>query len=332
MIPACSFIHKFGPCGGDQVVVILVFILLLIFVLFSPLPFPSAIRCTVYERNTVRPRSPVKSSSVYIICVLLEKEVLEFSGTAFAVNAKRVITAFHNICEKRKAASAASSPTDTHIYYTCVLVKSLHKQPETIAYPKEQIRVQLIAHDVSDDWAVFERMDGRAFEDFIPVCPVDELPQPSTDTSLTAYYAPLSFVNDEIDAIKRLKVWSEPTSLLQYDDGESIVDQCAIVVSGKVQGASGSPIVTADGKALAFHTDSFNEQTRKSREVDVDAGGEGMAGKAKVAKLTTEALRAHLQSEVSGLKAEIDSTRSHADYSRAIVISMTPELMNALVY
>ena len=280
---------------------------------------------------TVRPRSPVKSSSVYIICVLLENEVLAFSGTAFAVNAQRVVTAFHNICDKRKAASTASSSTDTHICRICVLVKSLHKQPGTIAYPEEQIRVQLVAHDGSDDWAVLERMDAHSFEDFIPVCPVHELPQPSSDTSLTAYYAPLSFVNDEIDAIKRLKVWSEPTSLLQYDDGESIVDQCAIVSSGKVQGASGSPIVTADGKALAFHTDSFNEQTRKSRDDDIDAAGEGKAGKAKVRRLATEALRAHVESEVSGLKAEIDSTRSHADYSRAIVICMTPDLMRALV-
>ena len=40
----------------------------------------------------------------------------------------------------------------------------------------------------------------------------------------------------------------------------------------------------------------------------------------------------HVGEEVSGLKAEIDSTRSHADYSRAIVICKTPDLMNALVY
>ena len=279
----------------------------------------------------VRPRSPAKSSSVYIICVLLENSELAFSGTAFAVDAKRVVTAFHNICEMRKAAPTASSSTDTHICRDCALVKSLYKQHGTITYPEEQIRVQLVTYDEMDDWAVLERMDAHSFEDFIPVCPAAELPQPSSDTSLTVYYAPLSFVNDGIDAIKRLKVWSEPTSLLQYDDGETLIaDQCAIVSSGKVQGASGSPIVTAHGKALAFHTDSFNEQTRKCRDDDIDAAGEGKEGNAKMPRLTNEALKNLMKSQVSGLQAEIDSTRSHADYSRAIVICMTPDLMLAL--
>ena len=275
---------------------------------------------------TVHPRSPaVTSSSVYFICVLLDDDVLAFSGTAFAATTTRVVTALHNICENRKAALKASSSTQTHIFRECVLVKSLHRRLGAVTYPTEQIRVRLVVHDVGDDWAVLERVDGEVFEDFIHVCPDHELPHPSSDTSLTAYYAPLSFIND-IDAIKRLKVWSEPTLLLQYDDGDSADDKFAIVSNGKVQGALGSPIVTADGKALAFHTYSFNEQCRKSRDDDI---GTATAGEMTTPQLM--ALKEHVDDELSGLKSEIDSTRSHADYSRAIVICKTAGLMTALL-
>ena len=266
---------------------------------------------------------------MYIICVVSGHDVLQFSGTAFAVNAKHVVTAFHNIYDKPTVTAAASSSTGT-IYRDCVLVKSLDKENETVTYPDEQIRLRLVAYDEIDDWAVLERTDPHTFDDCIPVCSELELPQPSSDLLLTAYYAPLTFFNDELDLVKELKVWSERTSLLQYDKGISFRDQFAIVVSGKVQGASGSPIVTANGKAVAFHIDSFNEQTRTSRDDDSNAASGGKPKRAKAAKLTVGWVKKHVGEEVSDLKAEIDSTRSHADFSRAIVICRTPDLMRAL--
>jgi len=111
----------------------------------------------------------------------------------------------------------------------------------------------LVTFDESDDWALFERRDGKSFSIILPICNEAELPVPSSGTIFSQYYYSLGPVVNTF--IKDICIWSENKCLLQYDDNRMY----AIIDGGKTAGSSGSPAVTRDGKAFGMHVDSFNE-------------------------------------------------------------------------
>ena len=283
----------------------------------------------------IRPSSPAKSDAVYIICVVNDNGELEYSGTAFAVNPKMAVTCFHNIYQEEE------DGVPQKIFNKCVLVPSLRKYAtdSAIVYPPEEqwIAVNLVGYSDSDDWAVLERADEVEFRLWIPVCSEVALPAPSVGVFLAVYFAPLAYINNEV--IRELKIWHESTTIMQYEIDATYV----IVANGKCKGASGAPLVTLDGTVVAVHTESFNEQRfAGSGAVAVPI----KSHRAKRPRLTKEALATthsneaaladlelrldHLDHRFADYDEQLSSTKSHTDFSRAIVLCKLPALMDII--
>jgi hypothetical protein len=298
------------------------------------------------------PISPQKKQSIYVICIQLELSQpkstgtanlsqlesagtadlsqLEYAGTAFAVTETKVITCFHNVHDEMSET----------VYTDCVLVYSLsRKTPNSpVDFPTQRIPVTIVEYDEIDDWVVFERTDGEVFSSFLTVCPEQELPLESSVSELFSYYFPLG--NFDAGEILISKVWSEKTQLFQYDGDEG---NYVVVSYGKCKGSSGSPVVSKEGKVIAFHTSSFNEQQKKLHVPSSSSSQIPVVPRAsKRPKLTLKALETKTSARIDMLEnrvesrfeaieeAVISSQDSHAEYSHATVICRTSKLMTAL--
>ena len=292
-----------------------------------PIIFPLLV-----STGPIRPRSPGKADAVYIICVVNDDGDLEYSGTAFAVNPTMVVTCFHNIYDEEK------NGVPPKIFSTCFLVPSLQKyaKESAVVYPPRQswVEVHLVGYSEGDDWAVLQKTDQVPFRLWIPVCLDDALPTASVDVFLTVYYAPLGYVDDEV--LRELKIWNESTKVMQYEIDATYV----IVANGKCNGASGAPLVTRDGTVVAFHTESFNEQRFAVASAVAApikshrAKRPRLTAKALATTHSNEAALADFESRIDHRFADYDerlsSTKSHTDFSRAIVLCKLPALMEII--
>ena len=220
----------------------------------------------------------------------LNEEKLTASGTAFAVSKDRIVTCSHNV--KR----------DRTLFKKCVLVSKVVRFSTGDEFSNDQVPIKLIDHNVTDDWAVFERTDGEVFSNFLQVELV--LPKPSTNLHFTIYHAPLNLLGE----LSSMKIVGEPTTLMMYDDktvetGRTrtiFVDRFFVSTDGKCGGSSGAPVVR-NGKVIAFHTSSFNEQLTSTNLKSVAVG-----------------------SAKSGSNSDAPS---YTGYSHATTISTLPDLM-----
>jgi hypothetical protein len=108
------------------------------------------------------------------------EDTLTVSGTAFAVSEHLIVTCSHNVMRGK-----------IH-YQQCVLVSKVWRYPSGDEFSDEQVPIKLINHDVEDDWAVFERTDGKVFSNHLQVETV--LPTESTNLHFTIYHAPLNLL------------------------------------------------------------------------------------------------------------------------------------------
>ena len=95
VIPACSFFHKFVPCGGDQVVVMLVIILLLTFRFLLVLLFALLSHRIVPHPELVDMRT-VPAPNYALLCYLRRRMTLETPSWACR----------HSICSRSRNDSA----------------------------------------------------------------------------------------------------------------------------------------------------------------------------------------------------------------------------------
>ena len=95
VIPACDFVHCFGPCGGDQVVVMLVIILLLTFRFLLVLLFALLFHRFVPHPELVDMRT-VPAPNYALLCYLRRRMTLETPSWACR----------HSICSRSRNDSA----------------------------------------------------------------------------------------------------------------------------------------------------------------------------------------------------------------------------------
>lgn len=281
----------------------------------------------------IRPSSPAKSDAVYIICVVNDNGELEYSGTAFAVNPKMVVTCFHNIYQEEVDGAPQK------IFDKCVLVPYLRKYASAVVYPPagQWVEVNLVGYSESDDWAVLERADQVQFRLWIPVCSEVALPAPSVDVFLTVYFAPLAYINDEV--MRELKIWHESTTIMQYEIDATYV----IVANGRCKGASGAPLVTVDGTVVAVHTESFNEQrfavagavavpikSHRPKRPRLTEEALAIAHSNEATLVDLESRMDHLDHRLADYDERLSSTKSHTDFSRAVVLCKLPALMDII--
>jgi hypothetical protein len=189
------------------------------------------------------------------------------------------------------------------------------------------ISLKLICFDKFDDWALFCRHDTGVFSTFLPICQKEELPKPSSNVIIHQYYFSLGLILNS--TIKDLCIWSDSTSLLQYDDGKF-----AILKRGKTAGSSGSPAVTNDGKVLGMHLDSFTESPECIFS-NADGNPDSPPPLAKMGiskrRLSDEgaAERSSYVMESTSVFSSL-SDLSHASYSRVLVLAAVPQLMEAI--
>lgn len=243
-----------------------------------------------------------------------------------------VVTCYHNIYDEAKGGAPEK------VYSKCVLVPYLRKDgtDSAVVYPPEGLRIEvdLVESSKSDDWAVLQRTDEVQFRLWIPVCPEDALPTAPVSVFLTVYFAPLAYINDEV--LRELKIWHESTEIMQYEIDATYV----IVANGKCKGASGAPLVTLDGTVVAVHTESFNEQrfaVAGTEAVPIKPHLEKRPQLTAMALATTdsnESALADLESRMDHRFADyaerLSSTKSHTDFSRAIVLCKLPALMDII--
>ena len=252
---------------------------------------------------------------MFIVCVMQVEGMLEYAGTAFAVGETRVVTCSHNIM------SEVEGNNGTTVFTDCVLVSVVYRYASGFEYPEERIPIRLSTYNEEDDWAVFERTDGKTFSTYLEI--EEKFPEPSSVLQLTIYHAPLSVT--EPGGLNTLSIWSETTTLLQYDckvvedrgSRTRIDNRYAVLTNGKCGGSSGSPVVTSDGKVLAFHTASFNESVAE----DI----------APESKLTASNLKMASGDQVECGSNSSRTSRSYANYSHATIISTIPGLMSAII-
>ena len=237
-----------------------------------------------------------------------------------------VVTCFHNIYDE------ANDSVPQKVYDKCVLISSLRKY-DTVVYPPidQRIEVNLVGHSESDDWAVLQRTDDVQFRLWIPVCQNGALPKASVGEFLTVYFAPLAYIDDEV--LREFKIWHESTVIMQYEiDGTYVV-----VANGKCRGASGAPLVTLDGTVAAFHTESFNEQRFEVACSPAKSHRENRPRLTARALATTHSngpaladLESRIDHRFADYSERLSSTKSHTDFSRAIVLCKLPALMDII--
>ena len=267
------------------------------------------------ETLTMKRLSIGKGDAVFILYIIHEG-TLEVSGTAFAISETLIITAYHNF----------SIEGGGH-HPNCAITRKANNVDGMLTPMGDCISLELLSFNEVDDWALFCRRDTGVFSTFLPICQQGELPAPSSDVTIHQYYYSLGLILNS--TIKNLCVWSDSTSLLQYDyDGKY-----AILKRGKTNGSSGSPAVTCDGKVLGVHVDSFTESPAYISSYTADSPHSPPQAKVGVIK---RRLSEEGASERNGYLRESDSVLSgpsdlsHASYSRVLVLSATPLLMEAV--
>ena len=258
-----------------------------------------------------------KGDAVFIFYIAHEG-FLEVSGTAFAISETLIFTAYHNFSidggDHHPNCSISSKATNTSGVLTPL---------------DDCISLKLLCFDKCDDWALFCRHDTGVFSTFLPICQKEELPKPSSDVIIHQYYFSLGLILNS--TIKDLCIWSDSTSLLQYDDGKF-----AILKRGKTSGSSGSPAVTNDGKVLGMHLDSFTESPEcifSNADGNPDSPPPPPLAKMGVSKrrLSEEgaAERSSCVMESTSVFSSL-SDLSHSSYSRVLVLAAVPQLMEAI--
>lgn len=271
------------------------------------LPDSTSVDATFYLRAADRPKSAGKRDAVYIVCTI-ETEKFTLSGTAFAVTEDLIVTCAHSVKAKGRKTSK-----------NCMLFSSVTRCPTGIEYPPYRIPISLVKLDEADDWAVYKRMDDKKFSIFLAV--ERYLPEPSTNLSFTIYHAPLSVIG--LADLNSLTIWGEFTSLLQYDP-KLVFDKDAVTgkiegryfvsANGKCGGSLGAPIVNKNGRVIAFHTASFNE------DLDYDL---------TQPKLTAKNLKLG-SADMTETQSNSQVTSACASYSHATIISTVPDLMTLI--
>ena len=258
-------------------------------------------------RAAARHNSAGKRCAVYIVCTR-QSEVLIPTGTAFAVTEDLVVTSAHSVKVKGRKACE-----------TCMLFTIITISSKGVVYPNDGIPITSVKANEADDWAVFRRTDDKKFALFLEV--EIKLPEPSSSLSFTIYHAPISVM--EPGLLNSLVIWSEVTSLLQYDpklvnkkgaDTEFIERRYFVSTNGKCGGSSGAPIVNDDGRVIAFHTASFNE------EQDLDL---------IEPKLTANNLK-QSSADKTETRSNSQAMSAYASYSHATIISTVTDLMNLI--
>ena len=267
-------------------------------------------------------RSSVGKADAVFLFLLVHGARYEVSGTAFAISDTLVLTAYHNF----------SSGRGGEHHLECA-ISSKATKVDGLLVPAPVggcISLKLLHFDESDDWALFRRLGDGTFSTTLQICPQADLPNPSSDVLVRQYYYSLGLLNNS--TISDLCIWSDSTTLLQYDEGGKF----AILKRGKTAGSSGSPAVTSDGKVFGMHLDSFNE-TVIENSGGGGAGGGGEAFPSLPPAPPTKKSRRQLPT-IDQAEREIESTSdlsglselSYASFSRCLVLASISELMEAV--
>jgi len=172
-------------------------------------------------------------------------------GTAFAITKNHVVTACHNL-----VGDDGITFLDANRYGTFQIDTRAMKQGEISIFPSA-LNLKVIRSDTSADWAILEVLDSsRMFPSYLPICPVESLPQPHINEreELKSYHAPIGYYSR--NAILELEIWSDPYQrVLQYDQHHTLI----LVAGGLYRGSCGAPYVNHDGLVVAMHLSSSHE-------------------------------------------------------------------------
>lgn len=196
------------------------------------------------ENKSKWPTSPKKRSSVFVLCEPHNKSsntVGKPIATAFAVLPEYILSASQNI-------PIMMLPWATENDVSAIRLECCDSYRATNP-PSAMIPLELVAYNNQHgyDWAVFKRTDGLQFDEYLTICPEDELPKATDEDEVKIYYADFSSYEAEINCNvpimyqSRLKV-------------RSVID-CRMSVDVVLEGGScGGPIVTWQGKVIAIHS------------------------------------------------------------------------------
>ena len=215
--------------------------------------------------DLARPGTPGNNSAVFGV-VLQQGAKLAVIGTAFAVNQKLAISAWHNFIE--------SNFQTGDVVYLC---KELCQGIILKSSPQVNVR----EYDVIEDWVVMELISGD-FSSHVTLCkegelPTDEYPVDShgSTISIGKDVGVRDFPYGLIDSTERVSIGSMTGKIYNYsplhtdrkysdqlilaDSFPTVVNSILNIRGGRVLGSCGAPYFGENGKVIAFHVSSCND-------------------------------------------------------------------------
>jgi hypothetical protein len=196
-----------------------------------------------FHSSAKRRQSPPYNGKVFIIATLLEETVdIELLGTCFAITSKHILTAYHNLV------------INSTLRERCIISEIARKVGEKDVLDEKNFEVKYVSGDPINDWAILELTDpSQKFNEFISLCKIDDLPNPTTTTEgLKSFYAPIATYRR--NAFYELRIWTDDyANVLQYDGNKILMP------GGLVRGSCGAPYINHQNEVVAMHLSSIHE-------------------------------------------------------------------------
>ena len=189
-------------------------------------------------------------------------------GTAFAVNQKLAISAWHNFTKNNFQTG--------DVVYLC---KELYQG--RILRSSPQVNVREYDVTVTEDWVVLELISGD-FSSHVTLCKEGELP--TDEYPVDSHGATISIGKDVgvrdfpcglIDSTERVSIGSMTGKIYNYsplhtdttysdklifaDSFPTVINAILNIRGGRVLGSCGAPYFGENGKVIAFHVSSCND-------------------------------------------------------------------------
>jgi hypothetical protein len=179
-------------------------------------------------------------------------------GTSFALSDKLLFTAAHNVCEK-------------NVVVREIGVVQVYEDPVLIS------DIIVLTHechciDKDEDWAVYKRSTG-SFTHTVLICPEHELPMKGIRIGIKDFPVGLATVGSvtkvDLDSfhtkVSNYRVFSDSavSRKRKFDVVETkpatAVERAIQVVGGRVSGSCGAAYFHVNGKVVAFHEESVDD-------------------------------------------------------------------------
>jgi hypothetical protein len=188
-----------------------------------------------------RPKSPSPFDKVFVIAQDIDTSGhVDLLGTCFSITTKHVITAYHNLVD------------DKGEIVSSFKIAQVGKKDREFNSLESPFDVMFVSGNAVDDWAILVLTNDQRFDNFFPVCEVDDLPNIPEQPKMRSFYYPIGQYRR--NSYTELRLWCDMYKpALQYEGNRILLD------GGLYRGSCGAPYVDRNNKVVALHLSSMYE-------------------------------------------------------------------------